>query len=372
MQVYSPYTPVYQQTTQPMPVTYAYAPAGQPQGGMIYTGYNTGYNPAQMGGYDPSTGTYWPADANGTGPIPSNIDYRQLNGNERGALNEMPDRERAILHLWGIQMTARGFQDGGVYLNILQEPSKFKPAEVQLAQELYAKDTSRFGGITGKSLDEEFFNLSQKLTGGQANFYQRYANAPMYYAQGPVSFETRGLENDGGISGLNGYDKAILRFWGHEPLMNNGQIEGKILGYTLNSNVSLDNDVDKYYAQVLLKSDLLSDGQVNGDTIKSGFQDVLDKLYFRTQGPTVEKTWNESINKAQMNGITPQAAWQATTQGYQQAIAQGADFMKNHPVITGLTASGLLAATAVCPYLAGLGVGAMGIAAGQNWMQGQR
>lgn len=350
-----------------MPVTYAYAPAGQAQGGMVFTGYN----PGQMGGYDPNTGMMWPANSNGSGPIPTNIDYRQLSSDERAALSGMNDRERAILHLWGIQMTSRGFQDGGIFLNVLQEPGKFKPAEVQLAQELYSRDTSRFGGITGRSLDEEFFNLSQKITGGQANFYQRYANAPMHYAQGPVSMDTRALENDG-ISGLNGFDKAVLRFWGHEPLMNNGRIEGKILGYTLNSNVSLDNDVDRYYAEVLLKSDLMSDGQVNGDSITSGFQDVLDKLYYRTQGPSVEKTWNDSIGKAQMNRISPQAAWQATTQGYQQAIANGAQFMKNHPIITGIGVSGLMAATAICPYLAGIGVGAAGIAAGQNWMQGQR
>src|SRR6185295_695227 len=99
---------------------------------------------------------------------------------ERTQMSGMDDRQRAILHLWGIQMGSSGQQDGGVFFNVLQHPEQFKLAEVEVVRELAAQEQAQFGGFTGKLLDQAFFGVYRDLTGKDIS--ARYGNSPIRFA----------------------------------------------------------------------------------------------------------------------------------------------------------------------------------------------
>ncbi|MEW6283958.1 MAG: hypothetical protein AB1758_35425, partial [Candidatus Eremiobacterota bacterium] len=224
--------------------------------------------------------------------VDTSINYKTLSADQRTALSGLTDRERGILHLWGIQMTSAGRQDGGIYLNVQQNPGSFQPAEVQLARELAARDQAQYGGITGKALDQEFFQVFRKVTGQDVS--SRYGNAPVNFAQGPVNMENRLTGNNG----MSAFENAVVRLWGHEPLFNGGRIDGSILSYTLDSPTALDFGLNKQDVQTLLTADLASDGIRNGDSLEFAFSGVLDKLYLGGPGTSQSQVTSEAQLRA--------------------------------------------------------------------------
>jgi hypothetical protein len=201
----------------------------------------------------------------------------------------MDERQRAALHLWGIQMGSAGKQDGGVLLNVMNHPEQFKPAEVALAKELAAKDQQQFGGITGKSLDQEFFGVYGKLTGKDIS--QRYGNSPVNFAQGEVNMANRQT----GANGLNNFENEVLQLWGHSPLLSGGKIDGSILEYSMNSQNAMEVNLNKSDLQKLLDADKASDGVVNGDSLEKSMLDVMDRVYNGGPSANVDKTMNDAL-----------------------------------------------------------------------------
>ncbi|MEL7368732.1 MAG: hypothetical protein AAFN74_07465 [Myxococcota bacterium] len=269
-----------------------YGPGG-PGGGYGPGGPGGGYGPGGPGGgYGPG-GPGGPGGEDPVGEtIPSDLDYRDLSREQRRALSGMSDRERAVLHLWGIQMTSEGAQDGGVLLNVLQNPEQFQAAEVELARELQARDTAQYGGITGKALDQEFFSLYQGITGEDIS--GRYGNAPVRFADGPLDMDAR-LTGD---NGLSGFENQVLQLWGHAPLFNNGQIDGNIVDYALNSDNALEANLNREDLLALREADLRSDGVLNGDSLENAFLDTLDHLYLGGPEASAERTMADALEEA--------------------------------------------------------------------------
>lgn len=237
-----------------------------------------------------------------SGEINTNIDFTKLSAAERSKIG-LNDRDRAILHLWGIQMSSRGFQDGGVLLNVIGSPEKFKPAEVALAMELKQDDESIWGAgkITGKSLDAQFFAVFKKITGTDVPPEIRNSPAKFASERGAVDLENREKLNAQGQfnNGLSGFENAVLRLWGHEPLFNGGRIDGSILSYSLNSPTALDFGLNKGDIQALLSADLASDGVRNGDSLATAFGDVLKQLYLGgSNGTSADKVTEQAQLKA--------------------------------------------------------------------------
>ena len=212
--------------------------------------------------------------------INRNLNFRNLNSDQRSDLG-LSDRDRAVLHLWGRQMNERGHQNGDVYLN-----GGFTPAERPLVAELRAREMEQFGEINGSLLDEEFFALNDRLhnlTPGTTS--AKYANRQLHSSSGiPITLRNDLAANEA-EGGLTAFEQATLRLWGHEPLFNGGTIDGSILGYTIGNQNALDsnansggNGVDNQ-ARVLLEADFLTDGTRNGDSLRSAFNDVMDKIY---------------------------------------------------------------------------------------------
>ena len=261
-----------------------------------------GYGPAPV---SPAPGGPAPGYGNGESPavggeIPVDMDYRDLSIEERREVSGMSDRDRAVLHLWGIQMTSQGFQDGGVLHNVLENPSSFTAAEVELAQELVARDQQSFGGVTGRALDEEFFALYEGLTGNDIS--GRYANAPVQFAQGPINMDNR----LNGNNGLSGFENQVLQLWGHDPLFD-GQIDGNIIDYALNSEHALEANLNRADLEALREADLASDGVLNGDSLENAFLQTLDNLYLGGPTATVERTMNDALAEAALrrDGVLP-------------------------------------------------------------------
>lgn len=235
--------------------------------------------------------------------IPTELDYRDLDIEERRDISGLSDRERAVLHLWGIQMTSEGAQDGGVLLNVEDHPEQFQAAEVELARELRERDLATHGGVTGKSLDEAFFALYEDMTG--EDIQDRYADAPIRFADGPIDMSRR-LTGD---NGLTGFENQVLQLWGHAPLFNQGQIDGNIVDYALNSEHALEANLVRSDLEALRTADLASDGVLNGDSLENAFVDTLDRLYLGGPGASAEKTLSDAFEEAgqRRDGLPPLA-----------------------------------------------------------------
>ncbi len=253
----------------------------------------------------------------GVGGISTGVSYQSLSNAERNVASGMDEHQRAVLHLWGIQMGAAGHQDGGVLLNVLNNPSGFKPAEVELAKELAAREQAMYGGITGKSLDQAFFGLYQQLTGKDIS--QRYGNAPVRFAQGPVNMDNRLT----GANGLNQFENEVLQLWGHSPLFNGGKIDGSILGYAMNSNNRMEVNLNQQDLQALWDADLASDGVINGDSLENAMVDVLDRVYLGAPSASVQRTMNDALEEASLRrqGVLPPSDRPAASAASIDAIA---------------------------------------------------
>jgi hypothetical protein len=263
-----------------------------PGGGVQPPGYGT---PPGGGVQPPGYGTP-PGEGvePGLGPIPD-VDYRDLNLEQRRELSGLSDRERAILHLWGIQMASEGSNDGGVLLNVENNPNGFTEAEQQLAQELLAQERAANGGqVSGQSLDQEFFELYEKISGVDVS--DRYANAPIRFADGPVDMENR-LTGD---NGLNSFENQVLQLWGHSPLFNDGVIDGNIMQYALdNPDSRLEVGLRDEDLQGLLEADRTDDGVVNGTSLENAFIDTLDRLYYDgAPEASLGRTMNDAMEEA--------------------------------------------------------------------------
>jgi hypothetical protein len=267
-------------------------------GGVSYGG---GGNGTTLGGVDGFYRDVLDAKNAGVGGISTGVRYQDLSNGERNAASGMDERQRAVLHLWGIQMGSAGHQDGGVVLNVLNNPEKFKPAEVALAKEIAAKEQAQYGGITGKSLDNEFFGLYENLTGKDIS--QRYGNAPIRYARGPVNMDNRLT----GGNGLNQFENEVLQLWGHSPLYNGGKIDGSILNYALNSNNRMEVNLNPQHLEMLRDADMASDGVFNGDSLENAMVDVLDRVYLGAPSATPQRTMNDALEEASQRrlGLLP-------------------------------------------------------------------
>jgi hypothetical protein len=236
-----------------------------------------------------------------------------LSATERQQSSGMTDRQRAVLHLWGGQMSTEGKNDGSILLNVMEDSKlpanqqKFKPAEHQLAFELSQRDQGVYGGITGKSLDQEFFQLYGDITGKDVS--SRYANSPVLFCDGPADLSKKGST----ANGLNGFSNSVLQLWGHSPLYNGGKIDGNIIEFSMNSPNKLEfyrNDQDKAEMARLLDADKKSDGVVNGDSLNNAMVDVLDNVYLGGPAATADKTMNDALGEASLRaqGLLPPAA----------------------------------------------------------------
>jgi hypothetical protein len=269
----------------------------------------------------------------GVGGISQGVSYQSLSNEQRTQMSGMDDRHRAILHLWGIQMGSAGQQDGGVLINVLQNPEKFKPAEVQVAKELAAQDRANYGGLTGKSLDQAFFGVYRDLTGQDIS--QRYGNAPIRYARGPVDTNNRVT----GQNGLNNFENEVLQLWGHSPLFT-GQVDGSILDYSLNSSNRLEVNLNKSDLEALKQADLGSDGVLNGDSLNKSMLDVLDHVYLGGPQASVGRSMNEALEEASQRRL-----------GLLPPPAQPAAARSINPIGLGQAAKG-----SNCPFLNGGGI----------------
>ena len=239
--------------------------------------------------------------------INPNTRYQDLSAQQRNQMSGMTEEQRAVMHLWGIQMGSSGKQDGGVYLNVLQNPSAFKPAEVAVAQKLAAQDMAQYGGYTGKALDNAFFGLYGQLTGKDIS--QRYANSPINFAQGPVNMQNRQT----GQNGLTNFDNEVMQLWGHSPLFTGGKIDGSILEYSLNSPNALEANLNRGDLQALQQMDLASDGVLNGDSLEKNFVQVMDRLYLGGADASVQGGMNAALQEAsaRREGLLPPPAPEA-------------------------------------------------------------
>ncbi len=282
----------------------------KPGAGGVQGGYGAGGG--TQGGYGTGGGTQGGYGTPGTpgtptgprppgGAIDPNLNYQSLNSEQRTQLSGMNERERAALHLWGIQMGSAGKQDGGVLLNVMNNPEQFKPAEVALAKELIAKDQAQYGGVTGKALDQEYFGLYQKLTGKDIS--QRYGNAPVNFAQGPVNMGNRQT----GANGLNNFENEVLQLWGHSPLLSGGKIDGSILAYSMNSPNKMEVNLNQADLKGLFDADMASDGVLNGDSLENAMVDVMDRVYLGAPSANMNKTMNDALEQAaqRRDGLLP-------------------------------------------------------------------
>lgn len=335
---------------------------------------------ATPGGTTQPGNTTPPTNTISTPDIDRNIAFQTLSKEQRSQIG-LSDRDRAIIHLWGRQVISRGFQDGGIYFNVLQtEPNRFTPAEKDLIQQLATQEQAEFGGITGKALDREFFALMQRMNPEVTPDVSKWLNAPARASLGPVNIvsDLNTLQQQ---TGLSEFDQAVLRLWGHEPLFNGGKIDGSILAYTIGNPNALDNSANPSnkgqnvtvdgVAQALLNADFASDGVRNGDSLRFAFGRVLDHIYLGAADPTVDTIQANAQQKAAQNGRSLQQISQDVQQGMTQALADAASMVKDHPIIAAASIGGVAAATAICPFLGGLAIGGAGIAAGQAFMNGQ-
>jgi hypothetical protein len=244
--------------------------------------------------------------------IPTSIDYRTLNKEERREQSGLSDRDRAVLHLWGIQMTSKGSQDGGVLLNVRENPNQFQEAEVKLASELRSRDQQAHGGVTGRSLDQEFFGLYERMTGDDIS--EKYQAAPVQFAKGPVDMNARLT----GANGLSKFENQVLQLWGHSPLFNGGRIDGNILDYALDSKNTLEANLVRSDVEALKEADLRSDGVLDGDSLENAFLDTLDHLYLGGPEASVERTMNDALEEAarRRDGLLPAVEPRTATRAY--------------------------------------------------------
>lgn len=255
-----------------------------------------------------------PGNPVSTGPgFNRNFDWQSLDPttqagrDARGQTSGLNDNGRAVLHLWGIQVTSAGKNNGGIYFNVLNNPDNFKPAEVELVRNLYNQEMAMFGGITGKLLDQQFFGLYQDMTGKDIS--GRYGNRPLEFAQGPINMENRLTGNNG----LSSMDNTVIRMWGHDTL-DNGAMDGSITEFTLSSQFALDKldgstgSLDRTNVEALLAADL-ADGVRDGNAMESAFIDSLDRIYFGGPGTSTQSVLQKAgINETGMQNIIAQWA----------------------------------------------------------------
>lgn len=315
---------------------------GQGAAGQVGTG-GAGGGDGAIGGGAGGAGGYGGAPGQAAQGIDPNVRYQDLSTQQRNQMSGMTEEQRAVMHLWGIQMGSSGHQDGGVYLNVLQNPQMFKPAEVAVAQKLAAQDMSQYGGYTGKALDNAFFGVYQQLTGKDVS--QRYANSPVNFAQGPVNLQNRQT----GQNGLSQFDNEVMQLWGHSPLFTGGKIDGSILQYSLNSPNELEANLNKGDLQALQQMDLASDGVINGDSLEKNFVQLMDHMYLGGEDPTVQGGMNAALQEAsaRREGLLPPPAPEA------QGISPQAMEAMNAAIKSGKGASS-------CPFLNGGGAAVQG------------
>jgi len=295
-------------------------------------------NAGGAGGVGGGVGPVGAGGQNAAGTINPNTNYQTLNNQQRNQMSGMNEDQRAALHLWGIQMGSAGRQDGGVYMNVLQNPSQFKPAEVALVQRLAAQEQAQFGGFTGKLLDQAFFGVYQQLTGKDVS--QRYANSPINFAQGPVNMANRQT----GQNGLSNFENSVMQLWGHNPLLSGGKIDGSILAYSLNSPFAMEANLNRNDLLALQQMDMASDGVMNGDSLEKNFIEVMDKMYMGDAGASVQGGMNAALQEAaeRRQGLLPPPA--PETQGISPQSLQA----MNNAIQQGKGAS-------ACPFLSGGG-----------------
>lgn len=220
------------------------------------------------------------------------VNFESLKVEQRTAISGMTPEQRAVLHLWGVQMTSSGKQDGSVYLNVSAntdgngKTKKFTEAEKKLVDELSRREMQKYGSITGKALDAEFFQLFEKLS-GQA-IADRYARATLNYSGGkPVNVGERDVADANGKfnDGLSAFENGILRLWGHQPLFSGGKLDGSIVSLTLVFPKALDFGLNKSDLQTLIAADKLASGTVDGSSLNQAFIGVMDRIYLA--GPAV-------------------------------------------------------------------------------------
>ena len=220
-----------------------------------------------------------------------------LNQAQISEVSKLSPTQLAAMHLWGIQMTSAGKQDGGILENVLQNPKGFTSGEVQLATQLANEDRQKYGGITGKSLDQAFFGVYQNITG--ENIASQFENAPIHYSQGPVDLNKRIT----GDNGLNSFENTVMVLWGHTPLFGNG-INGALESDILAGKDTLfgNSGVNVREVEALAKADVLQSGQITGNSLNKAMIDTMKNIYFGAPQATAQRTVTEALQQAVQSG----------------------------------------------------------------------
>ena len=315
--------------------------------------------------------------------IDEDLDFRDLTNAERTEAG-LSDYDRAVLHTWGRQMISEGKQNGAILNTIVQQAEsgqrdgtvKINQVELDLANKLIASDKEKYGGTTGKALDEEFFRVYAKVSGKSIDDIRaKYGNKDPEFANGQTAKLPNVVLDSAewqsqveAKTGLNEFETTALRLWGHEPLLNGGKIDGSSLAYTLNSDNALDRGMNKAHVRNLLEADLAIDGVVNGDSMNIAFDGLLDKVYNGGEGTSATKVKNEAISLAQKAGQTVKEVTQNVKTGVKDALFDVAAHMKEKPLESAAIAGGAITAAAVCPFLGGMVAGAVGVTKGAQML----
>lgn len=317
--------------------------------------------------------------------VDKNINIRQLNSDQRDAIG-VNARDRAVIHMWGRQMNERGMQNGDYYL--LNNGGGAGAEEAKLIQEFRAQEMAQFGHINGSALDEAFFEVNDRLHGLDAGTTSTmYAGRELHQSSGiPITLRND-IDANQAQGGLSQFEQATLRLWGHQTIISQDGIDGSVLGYTIGNANALDSNVNSTgnaidaEARTLLEADLLGDGVRNGDSLRAGFIDVMDKVYgidgdqngrigITEEQITADATAQASQRAANAGVSFNQIVSQAKN-GVESAIKEGVGFVKDHPALAVAGGAGLVAATAACPFLGGLAVGGAAVGMANKAFNGQ-
>ncbi|MEW6277032.1 MAG: hypothetical protein AB1758_00315 [Candidatus Eremiobacterota bacterium] len=178
---------------------------------------------------------------------------------QRRRLSSLNSEDRTVAYLWALQMQFQGRQDGAVYLRALENPDDYYPEELDLVRRLAEEEIERYGAVTGKALDREFFRVYGAVTG--RDHYPRYHSARLRVASGPLDLEQPQQDC------LSPLESAVVRLWGNMPLFNGGR---------RHSAVPCDG-LTRREATRLLFAPLAS--EEDPDSLEAVLLPALDKLY---------------------------------------------------------------------------------------------
>jgi hypothetical protein len=389
----------------PAPVPVAAGPTVTNVGGKIVvraagTPADRGPVPNQPTG-NPFLSSTLPGGSQGVGVITNasldqvrGLTYTQLTEAQRQDFNGVSRDSAGIIHLGGRALISGARSANGVspmalmYNNVLTNASKFHPEEVAMIQAYAADEIQRRGMITGEDLDHAFIDEMGVRDGIPADVLQQYhvnveqrvENMLANPNRAGVLADTRktlNLVDDIGTlsqqSGLNANEQAAFRLAGHAVLFSgDGSVNGNILAVTAGNPNALDNNkanngtIDPQI-QALISADVADDNTINGSSLRTADQAVLEKLYNAGAGiGSSRQILDQSVATGLQSGRSMQDIQTSILNGGQQALADFKQLAADHSPAMLAMATTMAGASAICPFLGGMAAGVVGVAAAQQ------